>query len=113
MPQYNLGYISDENLFNHVKETVEKYRFNINLAEFNQNLIDPVKFTFDTNVYKKSIEQVVESEVLRQLDKSNNNHIGYFHQNIFRYLGQGWIVPATGFDVENHERHIFVEMKNA
>lgn len=112
MRQYNLGFISDENLFNHVKETVEKYRFTINLAEFNQNLIDPVKFTFDANVYQKTIEQVVESEVLRQLDKSNNNHIGYFHQNIFRYIGQDWIVPATGFDVENHQRHIFVEMKN-
>ena len=112
MKQYNLGFISDENLFNHVKETVEKYRFTINLAEFNQNLIDPVKFTFDAKVYQKTIEQVVESEVLRQLDKSNNNHIGYFHQNIFRYLGQGWIVPAAGFDVENHQRHIFVEMKN-
>ena len=48
------------------------------------------------------------------MDKSNTNHIGYFHQNIFRYIGKndGWIVPEHGFDVENHARKIFVEMKN-
>jgi len=41
MREYNLSFISDENLFNHVKETIEKYRFKINLKEFNKNLIDP------------------------------------------------------------------------
>ena len=32
---------------------------------------------------------------------SNNNHIGYFHQNIFNYMGNGWTVPKQGFDVVN------------
>lgn len=112
MHSYNLGFISDQDLFSHVQETVKKYRFVIDLKEFNKNLVDPIKFTFDAHVYGKTIAQVVESEVLRQLDKSNNNHIGYFHQNIFRYVGDGWIVPKEGYDVENVKRKIFVEMKN-
>jgi len=51
MSKYNLGFISDEDLFNHVKETVEKYRFKIDLKKFNKNLIDPIKLTFDSKVY--------------------------------------------------------------
>ena len=49
---------------------------------------------------------------MRQLDKSNTNHIGYFHQNIFKYLGNGWRVPEQGFDVVNDTQKIYVEMKN-
>ena len=73
MRDYNLGFISNEDLFNHVKETVEKYRFSITLAEFNKNLIDPIKLTFDAKVYGKSFEEIVEDECLRQIDKSNIN----------------------------------------
>jgi hypothetical protein len=112
MKNYNLLFISDADLFNHVKETVEKYRFTIDLAEFNKNIIDPIKLTFDAKVYDKRIQAVVESEILRQLDKSNTNHIGYFHQNIFKYLGNGWRVPDSGFDVVNDTQKIYVEMKN-
>ena len=82
MRSYNLGFISDEDIFTHVKETVEKYRFKIDLKKFNKNLIDPIKLTFDSKIYAKSIEEIIEAEIIRQMDKSNTNHIGYFHQNI-------------------------------
>ncbi|EGR1062968.1 Eco47II family restriction endonuclease [Vibrio cholerae] len=109
--KYGLSFISDDDILNHVKETVNKYRFEINLKDFNNNLIDPVKLTFDAKVYGKSIEEIIESEAIRQIDKSNTNHIGYFHQNIFKYF-DGWQVPTQGFDVINESRKIYVEMKN-
>lgn len=112
MKNYNLGFISNENIFNHVKETVLLYSANIDLKKFNKNIIDPIKLTFDAKVYGRTMEEVIASECIRQMDKSNNNHIGYFHQNIFRYAGNGWTVPKEGFDVLNEEKHIFVEMKN-
>lgn len=112
MRNYNLGFISNENIYNHVRETVLRYSANINLKEFNKNIIDPIKLTFDAKVYGRTMEEVVASECIRQMDKSNNNHIGYFHQNLFRYAGNGWMVPTEGFDVVNEEQHIFVEMKN-
>jgi hypothetical protein len=118
MRKYNLSFISDENLFNHVKETIEKYRFKINLKEFNKNLIDPIKLTFDAKVYGKTIEEIVEMESVRQIDKSNSNHIGYFQQNIFKYLYHkdtkltNWSVPKKGFDIVNEVDKIYVEMKN-
>jgi hypothetical protein len=112
MHNYDLGFISNENIFSHVKNTVDKYRFHIDLKKFNGNLIDPIKLTFDSKIYKKAMNEVVEAEVIRQIDKSNTNHIGYFHQNIFRFFGKGWTVPTTGWDVENITKKIYVEMKN-
>ena len=116
MHDYNLGFVTNEQIFSHVKETVEKYRYHINLNEFNKNLIDPIKLTFDSKVYNQSIQQTIEAECIRQIDKTNTNHIGYFHQNMFKLAGNGWEVPKNGadggFDVTNHEKHIFCEIKN-
>lgn len=116
MSKYGLGFASDEQIFNHVKETVQKYRYEIDLASFNKNLIDPIKLTFDSKVYNQTIQETVEAECIRQIDKTNSNHIGYFHQNMFQLAGNGWEVPKNGadggFDVTNHEKHIFCEVKN-
>ena len=112
MRNYNLGFISNSDIYNHVKKTVESYRRKITLTEFNENIVDPIKLTFDSKIYGKSIEQTIADECFRQIDKSNGNKIGYFHQNIFKYAKNGWVVPKEGFDVENKELHIYVEMKN-
>lgn len=112
MRDYNLGFISNDKIYRHVKATVESYRREITLKQFNENIIDPIKLTFDAKVYGKSIKQAIEDECFRQIDKSNTNKIGYFHQNLFKYADNGWIVPPSGFDIENEEKHIFVEMKN-
>ncbi len=112
MRNYNLSFITNKDLYNHVKETVSKYRFDMNLSSFNKNIIDPIKLTFDSKVYNKAIQEVIENEVLRQIDKSNTNHIGYFHQNIFNFIGDGWSVPKIGYDVEHSENSYYVEMKN-
>ena len=112
MRDYNLGFISNNDIYNHVRNTVESFRREITFKQFNENIIDPIKLTFDAKVYGKTINQAVEDECIRQIDKTNTNRIGYFHQNIFKYAGNGWVVPRTGFDVENESFHIFAEIKN-
>ena len=112
MRDYNLGFISNKDIYEHVKTTVESYRREITLLQFNENIVDPIKLTFDSKVYGKSIRQAIEDECFRQIDKSNSSRIGYFHQNIFRYAGNGWVVPSQGFDVENDCLHIYAELKN-
>ncbi len=116
---YNLDFISDDDLYQHTKNTILKYRFDIDFKKFNANLLDPIKLTFDSAVYHGNydnitLEQILEDEVRRQMDKSNTNHIGYFHQNIFNLIGKenGWSVPESGFDIVNDEQKIYVEMKN-
>lgn len=100
-------------------EKLESY----NLKRFNSNLIDPIKLIFDKSVYRTSWEEIVNNEIFRQRDKSNNNDIGYFHQNIFSYF-KGCEVPQSGWDViyRNPDgiqmpdgdivHTIYVEMKN-
>lgn len=112
MRDYNLGFISNENIYEHVKLTVESYRREITLTQFNENIMDPIKLTFDSKVYGKSLRQSIEDECFRQIDKSNTNKIGYFHQNLFKYADNGWVVPKEGFDVENDKLHLYVELKN-
>lgn len=112
---YDLGFINDDAIYNHVKDTVELYRRSINLDEFNKNIIDPIKLTFDSKVYGYSIEDMIAQECIRQIDKTNSNQIGYFHQNLFKLAGDGWEVPINGengFDVMNEKKHIYCELKN-
>ena len=73
MRDYNLGFISNDDIFNHVKNTAMQYRRSINLKEFNKNLIDPIKLTFDAKIYGQSISETIMSECIRQIDKSNIN----------------------------------------
>lgn len=122
----SLKFISDKNLKQHIAETIKSYGENLqpyNLEKFNANIIDPIKLLFDKKVYGSTWEEIIKSEVFRQRDKSNNNSIGYFHQNIFKYI-KGCTVPKSGWDVIFQKTggieiedcgkvsRIFVEMKN-
>ena len=123
---WNLSFISEEEFKNHVCATIMKYGEKLepyDLKRFNSNLIDPIKLLFDKSVYRISWEEIVNNEIFRQRDKSNNNDIGYFHQNIFSFF-KGCEVPQTGWDVvyknddgiqmpEGDVIHtLYVEMKN-
>lgn len=123
---WNLDFISQDNFKQHVQATILKYGEKLesfDLKRFNTNIIDPIKLIFDKSVYKTSWEEIVNNEIFRQRDKSNNNDIGYFHQNMFSYFA-GCEVPQTGWDViyRNPEgiilpdgdivHTLYVEMKN-
>lgn len=127
---WTLSFISEDDFTNHVKATIEKYGEKLesfDLKRFNKNLIDPVKLIFDKTVYGSSWEQIVNSEIFRQRDKSNNNDIGYFHQRIFNYIDKchvpdngdegGWDViyeNPNGIALPDGSiiHTIYVEMKN-
>lgn len=114
---WELDFISKEDFKNHVANTIKTYDNTlkaIDLKAFNSNIIDPIKLTFDSKVYKKSLEKVIEDELVRQRDKTNTNAIGYFHQNLFKYI-KNCEVPDVGFDViytKPDGKKVYVEMKN-
>lgn len=58
--EYNLGFISDEDIYNHVKKTVLDYRLTIDFYKFNSNLVDPIKLTFDAKIYRMPIKDLIE-----------------------------------------------------
>lgn len=127
---WNLSFISEEDFYNHVQLTIDKYGEKLksfDLKRFNKNIVDPIKLIFDKSVYRSSWEQIISNEIFRQRDKSNNNDIGYFHQTIFKYI-ENCRVPSNGeeggWDVifENPNgiimpdgsqvSRVYVEMKN-
>lgn len=117
MDEYQLEFISQIDFENHVKNTLEQYQKNLStmdLKKFNNNIIDPIKLLFDKNVSNNSFEEIIKAEIDRQMDKSNNNCIGYFHQNIFKYIKK-CVVPKEGWDVIFEDKDgttYYVEMKN-
>lgn len=113
---FKLTFIDEKSFDEHVSQTLLSYNESlnsINLNNFNSNIVDPIKLLFDKNVYKKSFEDILSLEIHRQRDKSNTNAIGYFHQNIFKYINN-CEVPNKGWDVvyQGDEYKIYVEMKN-
>lgn len=114
MKNYNLSFISEDNFLKHVQHTVENYyRYieSFDLKRFSKNTVDPFKLTFDMHLQNIPANILIKTEILRQQDKSINNLIGFFHQNIFQYI-DGWKVPEKGFDIISTSRNIYVEMKN-
>ncbi len=114
---WNLSFITKENFKEHIKNTISTYEKTldgIDLSKFNSNIVDPIKMVFDSKVYRKSFEEVIKDELVRQRDKTNSNAIGYFHQNMFKYI-KNCEVPKEGFDViytKNDGTKIYIEMKN-
>ena len=116
MNSWKLKFVSRDELKEHVRKTISTYNKtlkSIDLKRFNKNIIDPIKLTFDSRVYRKSVEEIVDSEIYRQRDKTNTNAIGYFHQNIFKYI-KNCTVPNHGFDVifNNGSIKYYIELKN-
>ncbi|HHU5185680.1 TPA: Eco47II family restriction endonuclease [Streptococcus agalactiae] len=127
---WGLSFISEEDFYNHVQLTIDKYGKKLqsfDLKRFNKNIVDPIKLIFDKSVYRSSWEQIISNEIFRQRDKSNNNDIGYFHQTIFQYIeycrvpnnGEegGWDVifeNPNGITMPDGSQvsRVYVEMKN-
>ncbi|MEG2139830.1 MAG: Eco47II family restriction endonuclease [Bilophila sp.] len=123
---WGLEFISEKDFTKHVYATIQKYDEKLesfDLKRFNTNIIDPIKLIFDKTVYHSSWEEIIRNEIFRQRDKSNNNDIGYFHQNFFSYIA-GCTVPDKGWDViytnpkgitlpgGGFVHTVYVEMKN-
>ncbi|MDJ1646660.1 Eco47II family restriction endonuclease [Mycoplasma phocimorsus] len=116
MEEYYLEFIKQEDFEQHVLNTIKQYSEtlkSINLKKFNSNIIDPIKLLFDKSVFNKTFEEIINYEIQRQRDKTNNNTIGYFHQNIFKYI-KGCKVPNKGWDVivKKGNTTLCIEMKN-
>ncbi len=113
--KYNLSFITDEDLKKHTLETMSRFRTGMSLAEFRKNIVDPIKLTFDAHVYRRSIEEVIDAEYFKQLSKSNEDAINFFHQTIFGYLKNQWQMLGLGddeWDIENQKEHVFVKFKD-
>jgi hypothetical protein len=83
------------------------------LEEFGKNVIDPFAAIFEIAGFEISYETWFKSESARQAQKSLQNHIGEFHQNILGYSAD-WKDMKVGnvIDLASEKNKIIAEVKN-
>lgn len=110
-----LTFISDEHLLKCIGNLHHSYiraKNNISKRKFYKNKIDTIKLTFDTKFNDIDEEGLIESEVLRQIDKSINNFIGTFHEEILGGISGYQIGKLSGFDIKALDDTLFADIKN-
>lgn len=110
-----LEFISDEHLLECVANLHKAYlkaKNNITKKSFYSNKVDTIKLTFDSKFNNLDEESLIQSEILRQIDKSINNSIGTFHEQILGGIKGYEIGNLSGFDVKSTDNTLFADIKN-
>lgn len=110
-----VSYISDEHLLNCIANLFKSYlkaKSNISKKNFYSNKVDTIKLTFDSKFNDINEESLIQAEILRQIDKSINNSIGTFHEQVLGGI-QGYEVGnLSGFDIKAKNDTLFADIKN-
>jgi hypothetical protein len=89
-----------------------KVKNNITKKSFYTNKIDTIKLTFDVQFNDINEENLIQAEILRQIDKSINNSIGTFHEQILGGINSFEIGNLSGFDIKAKDDSLFADIKN-
>ncbi|MBU1178655.1 Eco47II family restriction endonuclease [Patescibacteria group bacterium] len=110
-----LKYISDKNLCSAVARVVEIIEIAEHDAETKlySNVLDPFSALFHGVTHSISYKAWVRQEKTRQIQKTMQNAIGDFHQEILGNI-VGWknLGFSGGLDVINKKKKIIAEIKN-
>lgn len=110
-----LTFISDEHLLNCIANLHKSYltaKNNINKKKFYKNKIDSIKLTFDAKFNNIPEDKLIEAEILRQIDKSINNSIGTFHEDILGGIDGYESGKLSGYDIKAKDDTLFADIKN-
>lgn len=116
MPYVN--FVSDEFLIETIQATIKKIKRKIGEVnkEFDASVIDPFSTLFEVSFLDiESIDDWIEKEKYRQIQKIIPMQLGAMHQKILGEV-EGWVDEKvgsrSGVDVINRERKILAEIKN-
>lgn len=110
-----VDFISDEHFLECVSNLHKAYlkaKNNITKKSFYTNKVDTIKLTFDAKFNNIDEESLVQAEVLRQIDKSINNSIGTFHEQILGGIKGFEVGNLSGFDIKAKDDTLFADIKN-
>ncbi|WP_369765212.1 Eco47II family restriction endonuclease [Flavobacterium sp. WC2429] len=110
-----VDFISDEHFLDCVENLHKAYlkaKNNLNKKNFYSNKVDTIKLTFDSTFNEIDEESLIQAEILRQIDKSINNSIGTFHEQILGGIEGFEIGNLSGFDVKATNETLFADIKN-
>jgi len=89
-----------------------KAKNNITKKSFYSNKVDTIKLTFDAKFNGIDEEKLIQSEILRQIDKSINNSIGTFHEQILGGIKGFEAGYLSGYDIRATDDTLFADIKN-
>jgi hypothetical protein len=110
-----VNFITDEHLLNCIASLHNAYlkaKNNITKRNFYSNKVDTIKLTFDAKFNNIDEEKLIQSEILRQIDKSINNSIGTFHEQILGGIKGFEAGNLSGYDIKATDNTLFADIKN-
>ncbi len=105
-----LNFITDEHLLSCIANLHNAYlkaKNNITKKSFYSNKVDTIKLTFDSKFNDIDEEKLIQSEILRQIDKSINNSIGTFHEQILGGIKGYEAGNLSGYDIKATDDTLF------
>lgn len=108
-------FISDEHFLHCIGNLHNAYlkaKKNLTKKHFYSNKIDTIKLTFDAKFNDIDEETLIKSEILRQIDKSINNSIGTFHEQILGGIEGFEVGNLSGYDIKASDNSLFADIKN-
>lgn len=110
-----LSWIADSSLKEEVSSllSIAKIAQTSAVKEFGKNVIDPFAAIFEMSGFEIDYNTWLKSETTRQAQKTLQNHIRDFHQNILGY-STGWTNMKVGnvIDLFSKSNRIVAEVKN-
>ncbi len=110
-----VDFITDEHLLICIANLHKSYteaKNDISKKKFYSNKIDTIKLTFDTKFNDLDEQSLIEAEILRQIDKSINNAIGNFHEEVLGGIQGFEKGNLSGFDIKAVDNTLFADIKN-
>lgn len=110
-----VDFISDEHLLSCIENLHNSYlkaKKNISKTKFYKNKIDTIKLTFDSIFNDLDEETLIKTEINRQIDKSINNSIGTFHEQVLGGITGFEMGKLSGFDIKAENNTMFADIKN-
>ncbi len=108
-------FITDDHLLSCIANLHKSYlkaKNNITKKNFYTNKVDIIKLTFDAKFNDIEEESLIQAEILRQIDKSINNSIGTFHEQILGGIDGFEVGNLSGFDIKAKDDTLFADIKN-
>ena len=105
-----VSFISDEHLLYCIANLHKAYlkaQNNVTKKSFYSNKVDTIKLTFDAKFNNIDEESLIQSEILRQIDKSINNSIGTFHEQILGGIEGYEVGNLSGYDIKASDDTLF------
>lgn len=110
-----VSFVSDEHFLKCIENlhnSYERAKSNISLKSLYKNKVDTIKLTFDSLFNEIGEEDLLKNEILRQIDKSINNSIGTFHEQILGGIKGYEVGNLSGYDIKATDNSLFADIKN-